>query len=197
MICTTNLELANRTAELTRQQRRSQCQATDSMFGLLMLFQWVAAVWAACYVTPKAWVGEAVFLPHQHLWTAVIWGATISGIPLLLTIKYPGAATTRHVVAISQMLFSGLLIYLTGGRPETHFHVFGSLAFLGFYRDWRVLVTASLVITADHFFSGIYSTQSILESGGDGAFRCLEYSGWIVFENVFLVISCRREIRET
>ena len=197
MICTTNLELANRTAELTRQQRRSQCQATDSMFGLLMLFQWVAAVWAACYVTPKAWVGEAVFLPHQHLWTAVIWGATISGIPLLLTIKYPGAATTRHVVAISQMLFSGLLIYLTGGRPETHFHVFGSLAFLAFYRDWRVLVTASLVITADHFFSGIYSTQSILESGGDGAFRCLEYSGWIVFENVFLVISCRREIRET
>jgi hypothetical protein len=28
--------------------------------------------------------------------------------------------------------------------------VFGSLAFLAFYRDWRVLVTASAVVAADH-----------------------------------------------
>ena len=40
------------------------------------------------------------------------------------------------------MLTSALLIHLTGGRIETHFHVFGSLAFLAFYRDWRVLVPA-------------------------------------------------------
>ena len=33
------------------------------------------------------------------------------------------------------MLWSGLLIHLTGGRIETHFHVFGSLAFLAFYLD--------------------------------------------------------------
>ena len=37
------------------------------------------------------------------------------------------------------MLMSALLIHLTGGRIETHFHVFGSLAILAFYRDWRVL----------------------------------------------------------
>ncbi len=43
------------------------------------------------------------------------------------------------------MLMGGLLIHLTGGRIETHFHVFGSLAFLAFYRDWRVLVPATIV----------------------------------------------------
>ena len=42
---------------------------------------------------------------------------------------------TRHVIAISQMLTSALLIHLSGGRIETHFHVFGSLAFLAFYLD--------------------------------------------------------------
>jgi len=36
---------------------------------------------------------------------------------------------------------SALLIHLSGGRIETHFHVFGSLAFLAFYLDWPVLIT--------------------------------------------------------
>ena len=47
-----------------------------------------------------------------------------------------------YVIAAAQMLSAGLLIHLTGGRLETHFHVFGSLAFLAFYRDWRVLGVA-------------------------------------------------------
>jgi len=43
---------------------------------------------------------------------------------------------TRHAIAVGQMLCSALLVHLSGGRIETHFHVFGSLAFLAFYRDW-------------------------------------------------------------
>jgi len=42
-------------------------------------------------------------------------------------------------------LTSALLIHLSGGRIETHFHIFGSLAFLSFYRDWRVLITATAI----------------------------------------------------
>ena len=34
------------------------------------------------------------------------------------------------MIAAAQMLIGALLIHLTGGRIETHFHVFGSLAFL-------------------------------------------------------------------
>lgn len=66
-------DFAQRTTELVQLQRRSQCQATDSMFGLLMLFQWVAALSAACWITPQTWLGET-FVEHQHIWTAVFWG---------------------------------------------------------------------------------------------------------------------------
>ena len=52
------------------------------------------------------------------------------------------------------MLMGALLIHLSGGRIETHFHVFGSLAFLALYRDWRVLVTASAVVAAGPFPAG-------------------------------------------
>ena len=50
------------------------------------------------------------------------------------------------------MMTSALLIHLTGGRIETHFHIFGSLAFLAFYRDWKVMISASVVVVIDHFF---------------------------------------------
>ena len=56
---------------------------------------------------------------------------------------------------------SGLLIHLTGGRIETHFHVFGSLAFLAFYRDWRVFIPATIVVAADHAVRGLYFPQSV------------------------------------
>jgi hypothetical protein len=58
------------------------------------------------------------------------------------------------------MLMSALLIHLTGGRIETHTHIFGSLAFLAFYRDPAVFIPATLVVLADHLLRGIYSPES-------------------------------------
>ena len=62
---------------------------------------------------------------------------------------HAGRVLTRLLIAIGQILISLLLIQLTGGRVQTCFHVFGSLAFLAFYRDWRVLVTATSVLAVD------------------------------------------------
>ncbi len=60
------------------------------------------------------------------------------------------------------MLWSGVLIHLTGGRIETHFHVFGSLAFLSFYRDWRVLFfDVEATVAADHYLRYLFLPESI------------------------------------
>ncbi|MBS2007802.1 MAG: histidine kinase, partial [Cyanobacteria bacterium SZAS TMP-1] len=82
----------------------------------------------------------------------------------------------RHTVAIAQMLYSALFIHLTGGRIETHFHIFGSLAFLSFYRDWRVLITASLVVVADHILRGLYFPMSIYGVNAIEPLRWLEHT---------------------
>ena len=88
------------------------------------------------------------------------------------------------------MLWSALLIHLTGGRIETHFHVFGSLAFLAFYLDWKVLLTATTVVAADHFLRGIYWPESVYGVANAEWWRFLEHAGWVVFEDVFLIWSC-------
>ena len=105
---------------------------------------------------------------------------------------------TRHTIAIGQALTSALLIHLSGGRIETHFHIFGSLAFLAFYRDWRVMVTATVVVAADHFLRGVYWPQSIFGVLTASHWRWIEHAGWVVFEDVFLIMAIfqsRREMR--
>src|SRR5437762_9830573 len=113
-----------------------------------------------------------------------------------MTRVWPGSFATRNVIAVAQMLMSALLIALTGGRIETHFHVFGSLVILSFYRDWRVLLPATIVVALDHFLRGIYLPYSVYGVLSASPWRSIEHAGWVMFENAFLVISCLRSVRE-
>ena len=78
-----------------------------------------------------------------------------------------------------------------------HFHIFGSLAFLGFYRDWKVLVTATVVIAADHFLRGLFWPESIYGISTGAEWRWLEHAGWVLFLDLFLTYSCWRSRRDT
>lgn len=185
----------DRAEELFQQHRRQIFRQTDQLFARLMLFQWVACIIIALVVSPRTWDGESSQV-HIHVWSAILIGGAISLFPMWMTRAWPGAAATRHVIAVAQMLMSALLIGLTGGRIETHFHVFGSLVILSFYRDWRVLIPATVVVAFDHFLRGIYLPYSVYGVLSASPWRSIEHAGWVVFENVFLVISCFRSIRE-
>src|SRR5918997_1142989 len=124
---------------LFAEHRRAIFERTDRMFAVLMMVQWAAGIAAALWISPKTWAGPHS-QTHIHVWAAVFLGGAISLFPITLALLRPGETSTRYIIASAQMLMSSLLIHLMGGRLETHFHVFGSLAFLSFYRDWRVLV---------------------------------------------------------
>lgn len=165
------------------------------MFAVLMAVQWLAGIVAALVISPRTWVGQSSEV-HTHVWAAIFLGGIISFFPIALALFYPGHTSTRYTIAVGQMLMSSLLIHLTGGRIETHFHVFGSLAFLSFYRDWRVLVPATVVVALDHFLRGIYYPQSVFGVLTPDKWRWVEHAAWVIFEDIFLVISCLRGQRE-
>jgi hypothetical protein len=167
----------------------------DRMFAVLLVVQYLAGIIGALVVSPYAWQGKERVL-HMHVWVAILGGAGIIILPILMAIFRPGTVLTRHVIAASQMLSSALLIHLTGGRIETHFHVFGSLAFLAFYLDWKVLITATTVVAADHFLRGIYWPESVYGVANAEWWRFLEHAAWVVFEDVFLIWSCIMGSRE-
>lgn len=184
-----------RSAELLGGHRRAIAARTDRLFANLMLVQWVAGICAALWLSPRAWAG-AQSQPHLHVWAAILLGGGIASLPVFLAWRRPGETITRHVIAVAQMLFSALLIDLTGGRLETHFHVFGSLAFLAIYRDWRVLATATAVTALDHFARGAFLPQSVFGVPAVNPWRWLEHAGWVLFEDAFLCISIRQAGRE-
>ncbi len=184
-----------RTMELFREMHAAVIEHTDKIFGRLMIWQWVAAVAAAVLISPRAWAGAQSQI-HIHVFAAVFLGGLITGLPVYMSFRYPGRVLTRHSIAVGQMLMSGLLIHLTGGRIETHFHVFGSLAILAFYRDWRVLISASVVVYIDHVVRGLFWPQSVYGVMSAPIWRSLEHAGWVIFEVTFLIISIRKSLRE-
>jgi hypothetical protein len=176
-------------------QRDEIMVATDRLFALLMIGQWVFAVLVAFTFSPYAWEGT-IRSVHVHVWTAVFLGGALSSLPIALALLRPGWVVTRHVIAAAQMLWSALLIHLTGGRIETHFHVFGSLGILAAYRDWPVLVTATVVVAGDHLLRGLAWPESVYGIANPEWWRFLEHAFWVVFSISFLILLCVRSLKD-
>src|SRR5712671_5222942 len=188
-------EHTHRADELFATYRRDIYKRTDRLFAGLMGFQWIAGIVFALWVSPLAWYGS-VSRTHIHVWAAIVLGGIISLFPAVLALTRAGRPSTRYTIAVAQMLMGALLIHLTGGRLETHFHVFGSLAFLAIYRDWRVLIPATIVVALDHLLRGMFWPQSVYGVLVASQWRWLEHAAWVVFEDVFLVISCRQALAD-
>ncbi len=166
----------------------------DRFFAWLLVVQWIATIVLAFFLSPHAWSGT---LPsHLQVLAAILLGGVVSLFPAWLGLNRPGRTATRYAIGIAQMLMSALLIHLTDGRSETHFHVFASLAFLALYRDSRVLFWATGVIVADHAIRGVFWPESIFGVTDAPAWRTVEHAFWIFVEVAFLTLGIRRNLAE-
>ena len=173
---------------------RNNCNV-NSLFVWLMVIQYVVGIVFAIWLTPQTWVAKTPNL-YLHVWGAVIFGGILSGLPIYFARFFSTANATPYIMAISQALWSALLIHLTGGRIETHFHVFASLAFIAFYRDWKVLATMTLIVSADHAIRGIWCPLYVYGVASENPWRWVEHTAWIMMVDVVLVFSCIRAKRE-
>ncbi|MCC6954152.1 MAG: response regulator [Deltaproteobacteria bacterium] len=168
---------------------------TNGIFLHLMLLQWVAGVAIALAISPMMWQGSVAQV-NPHVLLAIFLGGCIALFPLFMISNYSAHWTTPYVVAIGQILHCALLSNLLGGRIETHFLVFASLAILSFYRNWRVLALATLVVVVDHLLRGLFLPASVYGPLLVAPWRTIEHAAWMLFENIFLTISCRAGIHE-
>jgi signal transduction histidine kinase/CheY-like chemotaxis protein len=166
---------------------------TDRLFAALMPLQWIASVLAVLYFTPQSATGAH---DYRAISSAILAGACITLVSVFLAIRRPGRASTRQVMALAQISWSALLIHFTGGQTEGQFHVFGSLAVLACYRDWRVLATATAVVACEQLLRGIVGSLSMSAWLEFPIVPTAEYLAWVSFELGFLLISMRQSIRE-
>jgi two-component system sensor histidine kinase/response regulator len=186
-------QLAQRIAELHDETLSGLREVGNRVFFWILFAQWVFAIILALTVSPFAWEGTTRTI-HLHVEIALVFGGLINSLPLVLIVARPHWRVTRYSVAVAQMLWSGILIHLTGGRIETHFHVFGSLAFLALYRDWRVFVPATITVSLDHLLRAQFFPESVFGTSNPEWWRVFEHTGWVLFEVVVLVYGCIRAV---
>lgn len=188
-------DIAIRTRQLFDEHLRAITIRADRLFAWVTGFECVAGIVFALWISPRAWSSEFSRI-HLHVWEAIVLGGLVAFLPMIQIVRHPGVALTRHVIAVSQMLLAGMLVHLTEGRIETHFAFLGLLAFLAFYRDWKVLCTATLVVGLDHLLRGAYWPLSVYGEMVASPWRTAEHMGWVVFEVMFLMDFIRQSRRE-
>ena len=154
-------------------------------FRVLFAIQWVAAV-------ALAW--QTALPGDSRVAFTLILGGMLCVPPLLFARAAPFAWWSRHFIAVCQMAWSTLFMWLLEGRPEAQFHMFVSLAFLAFYRDRKVLMTATIAgIT--YPILRILMLPDSFTIGASAWWRIFDHSVWVVAEAGILMVAVRQSLK--
>jgi PAS domain S-box-containing protein len=112
----------------------------------------------------------------------------------LFTLAAPQSFWVRHWVGLTQICWSFLFMWLLEGRSEAQFHLFTSFAFLAFYRDWAVLLTATIAAITYPVIRVALLPDSYVIS--DSAWwRVFDQAVWVVAESLMLLIAISQSMK--
>ncbi len=130
----------------------------------------------------------------------LVIGVLVASVPLILGRLQPESAVSRHAVAIGTQLLAALLIQQTMGMTEMHFAVFVMLAFLTVFRDWKIIITGTLVIAIHHvagFVAQTYGGGIVVFEDAKPAFLLLViHAAFAVTECAILSVMAHRANKE-
>ncbi|MFB5652877.1 methyl-accepting chemotaxis protein [Leptospira wolffii] len=117
---------------------------------------------------------------------------------------FRGRYFLRLLNSVLIMIWSAVFIQSQYGRIEMHFHIFGALAFLLYYRDWKTILPGALFIAVHHgLFSAcqafeirVAETPLIAFNYGTGIDIVILHAGFVIFETAILIhfaITFKRE----
>ena len=105
-------------------------------------------------------------LAYREELTHALAGGFVLAAAIGLFYRFAAGTTTFRIAAgVIIMLFSGLLIHVSGGEIAMHFHVFVALTFLMIYYDLLPLVAATLTIAVHHVVMNAFDPHSVFSSG--------------------------------
>lgn len=158
----------------------------------LKLFFWV--------LLSQVVVSIAIGLVTSTVVLGLVGSLIIIALPCYFIFANPGLTATKHMVAIATQLMSSLHIQQTMGMTEMHFQVFVMLAFLSFFRDWKVIITGTLVIAVHHVvgFASQYMGGGIVvfEAAQPAFLILLIHAAFAVIECIVLALMAHKASKE-
>ena len=170
-----------RAREVRHEVVASLTVGTHRTFRVLFAIQWPAALMLAWNTA----------LPGDSRVMITLVLGTMLGVPALLFARAaPLAWWVRQVMALAQVGWSMLFLWLLEGRSEAQFHLFVSLVFLVYYRDWSVLVTATAAAIAYPILRIALLPESYVV-GPSAVWRVFDQSIWVICEALILALAMR------
>lgn len=116
-------------------------------------------------------------------------------VPAALVSLNPGSVLSRSAIAAAFMVFAALTIQQFGGVIEAHFSIFVLLAFLLYYRDWRPIVLAAVLIAVHHlafnYLQALNWGVYVFDDGPSIA-RVLAHAAYVVVQAGMLIYMALR-----
>ncbi len=157
------------------------------------VFWGLLAQWGLVLVAVLASSAGNNFAGTDVLYAAMLVNGVLSARPLWLTLRAPGERQTRMTVAICQGLISTLLLFATGGRPETHLHLFVWLVVLAGYRDSAVLLASVVAAIVSHGVVALVVATPDL--GIAATSHLVEHAVWLAVETACLTTFIRVRVQ--
>ncbi len=101
-------------------------------------------------------VGVPVFglLMNRSVLLGFIGGVTLAGLAVSAMSRRIGNRLRAALATLGLVLASSLLVHLSGGAIESHFHFFVMMAVIVLYQDWLPFLLALISIVVDHGLIG-------------------------------------------
>jgi methyl-accepting chemotaxis protein len=126
--------------------------------------------------------GVAVYFGSGVVLAAVMGLLFVAG-PAMLYYSSRGSKLTSVALGIASMCFSALLIHLSGGMVEMHFHIFTMLALMIAFRFPWPLISAAAAIAVHHLAFFLWLPHSIFNY--DASFGIVSlHAFFVIFEVV-------------
>jgi two-component system, sensor histidine kinase and response regulator len=92
-------------------------------------------------------------------------GAVMMGIAALAMWTTPRPRVRAALATLGLMTSSALLVHLSGGYIEVHFHFFVMMAVVALYQDWVPFLLALVFIVVDHGVMGMLAPHAVYNHG--------------------------------
>ncbi len=139
----------------------------------------------------------ALIFPYGYdtYWVGISGAAVLFVVTILGRLLLRKTVLLRHLYAVTLLSYSILFIQVQMGRIEMHFHIFGALAFLLIYRDWKPVITGAGLAAVHHVVFNLCQQYDIAILGipvkvfnyGTGWDIVTLHAFFVVFESSILV----------
>ncbi|HVF52331.1 MAG TPA: hypothetical protein VNC78_01860 [Actinomycetota bacterium] len=107
-------------------------------------------------------VGLAVFgLIRGYEWTHAVAEASVIAIAAMGATVVRGRATRAVIATLGLMSASGILVHLSGGTIEAHFHFFVMVTLITLYQSWVPFLLSIVYVVVHHGVMGTLDPGSV------------------------------------